>query len=115
LRRSYLIHVPSGDRDITYGIASQPPMYAVAHGQTYDYPVILVTRGTFFNADITITLSLHASAPSSFITYYHRSRTHLGLQKDTPESRPAQLPEAGPIISIPEVGGLHHRYERRAA
>ena len=51
----------------------------------------------------------------SFITYYHRSRTHLGLQKDTPESRPAQLPEAGPIISIPEVGGLHHRYERRAA
>ena len=51
----------------------------------------------------------------SFIAYYHRSRTHLGLQKDTPESRPAQLPEAGRIISIPEVGGLHHRYERRAA
>ena len=51
----------------------------------------------------------------SFIAYYHRSRTHLGLQKDTPESRLVQLPEAGRIISIPEVGGLHHRYERRAA
>ena len=51
----------------------------------------------------------------NFCDYYHRSRTHLGLQKDTPEKRPFQPPEAGRIISIPEVGGLHHRYERRAA
>jgi putative transposase len=50
-----------------------------------------------------------------FADYYHRSRTHLGLQKDTPESRPVQTPEAGRIVAIPEVGGLHHRYERRAA
>lgn len=50
-----------------------------------------------------------------FLDYYHRARTHLGLQKDTPESRPIQSAEAGPVISIPEVGGLHHRYERRAA
>src|SRR5215831_8012531 len=50
-----------------------------------------------------------------FADYYHRSRTHLGLQKDTPESRPVQGPEAGRIVAIPEVGGLHHRYERRAA
>jgi transposase InsO family protein len=50
-----------------------------------------------------------------FVDYYHRSRTHLGLQKDTPESRPVQAPEAGRIVAIPEVGGLHHRYERRAA
>ena len=50
-----------------------------------------------------------------FADYYHRSRTHLGLQKDTPESRPMQAPEAGRIVAIPEVGGLHHRYERRAA
>src|SRR3954470_5663242 len=50
-----------------------------------------------------------------FVDYYHRSRTHLGLQKDTPESRPVQHAETGRIISIPKVGGLHHRYERRAA
>ena len=50
-----------------------------------------------------------------FADYYHRSRTHLGLQKDTPESRQVQAPEAGRIVVIPEVGGLHHRYERRAA
>ena len=50
-----------------------------------------------------------------FAGYYHRSRTHLSLQKDTPETRPVQAPEAGRIVAIPEVGGLHHRYERRAA
>jgi transposase InsO family protein len=50
-----------------------------------------------------------------FLDYYHRTRTHLGLQKDTPESRPVQLAKGGTIVSIPEVGGLHHRYERRAA
>jgi len=50
-----------------------------------------------------------------FVNYYHRSRTHLALEKDSPEPRPIQRPEAGRIIAIPEVGGLHHRYERRAA
>jgi len=50
-----------------------------------------------------------------FADYYHRSRTHLGLEKDTPEPRPVQGPEAGRIVAIPEVGGLPHRYERRAA
>jgi putative transposase len=51
----------------------------------------------------------------SFTDYYHRSRTHLALEKDSPEPRPIQPAEAGRIIAIPEVGGLHHRYERRAA
>ena len=51
----------------------------------------------------------------SFAAYYHESRTHLSLAKDTPESRPVQSPELGPLVAIPQVGGLHHRYERRAA
>jgi putative transposase len=50
-----------------------------------------------------------------FSEYYHCSRTHLSLQKDAPEPRPIQPASAGQIIAIPEVGGLHHRYERRAA
>jgi putative transposase len=49
-----------------------------------------------------------------FVAYYHRSRTHLGLRKDTPESRPVQALSEARIIAVPEVGGLHHRYERRA-
>jgi putative transposase len=49
------------------------------------------------------------------VDYYHRSRTHLGLEKDTPEPRPVQSADMGRVIAMPEVGGLHHRYERRAA
>ena len=51
----------------------------------------------------------------SFLEYYHESRTHLALAKDTPEPRPVQSPKLGAVVAIPQVGGLHHRYERRAA
>jgi len=52
---------------------------------------------------------------SSYFRYYNEARTHLSLDKDCPQTRPIHLPTAGTIISFPEVGGLHHRYERRAA
>jgi putative transposase len=52
---------------------------------------------------------------TSYFDYYHRSRTHLSLGKDSPEPRPIQPPEIGPVVAAPQVGGLHHRYERRAA
>src|SRR2546425_3983648 len=51
-----------------------------------------------------------------YFAYYHRSRTHLSLDKNTPDTRPIARPAFGHIIIlIPEVGGLHHRYERRGA
>jgi transposase InsO family protein len=52
---------------------------------------------------------------ASYLDYYHRSRTHLSLGKDCPEPRPAQPPGESKIIAFPQVGGLHHRYERLAA
>jgi transposase InsO family protein len=51
----------------------------------------------------------------SYFEYYHRARTHLALAKDTPEPRAVRPPELGALVELPEVGGLHHRYERRAA
>jgi len=51
----------------------------------------------------------------SYFAYYHRGRTHLSLGKDAPDPRPVQPPSEGEIVAFPEVGGLHHRYERRAA
>ena len=51
----------------------------------------------------------------SYLAYYNQARTHLALGKDAPESRPPANNDDGPIITIPEVGGLHHRYERLAA
>jgi transposase InsO family protein len=63
---------------------------------------------------------------AAYIEYYNRSRTHLSLEMDSPSTRPVQAPDQvggwtvgsrlrAKVISMPQVGGLHHRYERRAA
>ena len=52
---------------------------------------------------------------ASYFDYYHRSRTHLSLGKDSPETRPVQPPEIGPVVAVRQAGGMHHRYEPRAA
>jgi len=52
---------------------------------------------------------------ADYIAYYMRSRTHRALAKDSPVPRPVRSPTAGRIVATPEVGGLHHRYERIAA
>jgi putative transposase len=50
-----------------------------------------------------------------YVSYYHQSRTHLSLAKDAPTPRRVQDITEGDVMAFPEVGGLHHRYERRAA
>jgi putative transposase len=52
---------------------------------------------------------------TAYLTYYHGARTHLALAKDAPTTRRVQTPMEGRVVAFPEVGGLHHRYERRAA
>jgi len=52
---------------------------------------------------------------NSYFEYYEHSRTHLSLAKDAPVARPVQPLATGPVVAIPQVGGLHHRYERVAA
>jgi len=51
-----------------------------------------------------------------YIAYHHDDRTHLGLAKQTPAGRkPVESPTAGAkVISIPRLGGLHHRYDLAA-
>jgi putative transposase len=51
----------------------------------------------------------------SFMGYYHESRMHLSLARDTPEPQPVHPSKLGRIIAIPQVGGLHSRHERQAA
>src|SRR5271166_463173 len=51
----------------------------------------------------------------SYLVYYQHSRTHIALAKDAPESRAVEKAERGRIVVIPQVGGLHHRYQRQAA
>ena len=52
-------------------------------------------------------------ALASYFGYYHGSRTHWGLDQQCPF--PRQGSSLGRIIEIPQLGGLHHRYERVAA
>jgi len=52
-----------------------------------------------------------------YVAYYNQDRTHYGLEKDTPFHRSTQhQPSAkARVITLPRVGGLHHRYEWRDA
>jgi len=52
---------------------------------------------------------------AGYFEYYNRVRCHPSLVGDAPEPRPAQGTELGRVVELPEVGGLHHRYEQAAA
>jgi transposase InsO family protein len=51
-----------------------------------------------------------------YIRYYHDDRTHLGLGKGTPEGREPEKNSSvnRRVISMPRLGGLHHRYDLAA-
>jgi hypothetical protein len=50
-----------------------------------------------------------------YVETYKALRTHLSLEKDAPPGGAVQGRGRGKVIAIRQVGGLHHRYERRAA
>ena len=52
---------------------------------------------------------------NEYVAYYSVTRTHLRLDKDAPLPRRVAPLTAGRVIAIPQVGGLHHRYERAAS
>jgi putative transposase len=52
---------------------------------------------------------------ADYLTYYHRFRPHLSLGMDCPEPRPVERAGDEKVIEVPEVGGLQHHDERRAA
>jgi putative transposase len=48
----------------------------------------------------------------AYFHYYHRWRTHLSLDMDCPD--PRHSPDRGTVFEFPDIGGLHHHYERLA-
>jgi len=72
-------------------------------------------------ATVSRTMPLRRKPPSQtwraflrkYLEYYHRSRTHLALDKDAPEPRQRESTDGGKVVALPMVGGLHHRYTRR--
>jgi hypothetical protein len=64
-----------------------------------------------------VFISNHAGvhrALKSYFKYCERTCMHLSLEKDAPIPRSVQPPEFGKVVEPPQLGGLHHRYERRA-
>jgi transposase InsO family protein len=53
---------------------------------------------------------------AEYVRYFHDDRTHLALDKQTPAGRKAatDTPSRAKVISIPRLGGLHHRYDLAA-
>ena len=52
-----------------------------------------------------------AAMPIAIVLFFIRTLS----DKDAPEARDVQPPTMGKVVELPQVGGLHHRYERRAA
>jgi len=53
---------------------------------------------------------------TEYVRYYHDDRTRLGLDKQTPAGRKAAANTTAnaKVVSMPRLGGLHHRYELAA-
>jgi hypothetical protein len=53
---------------------------------------------------------------TEYVRYCYEDRTHLGLGKQTPADCRAVVNTAmsAKVISIPRLGGLHHRYDLAA-
>jgi putative transposase len=49
-----------------------------------------------------------------YIGYYNTARPHQSLDHNSPRPRDVQRPALGCVVAIPQVGGLHHIYQRAA-
>jgi len=49
-----------------------------------------------------------------YIGYYNTARPHQSLDNNSPQPREVHPPDLGRVVSIPQVGGLHHRDQRAA-
>src|SRR5436309_6602930 len=119
---SYLLR----DRDAVYGHVFRQRVQGLGVGEVLTAPhspwqnpfaerLIGSIRRECLNHVLVLGERHLRRALARYFAYYHRARTYLSLDKDGPHGRPIESPELGTIIPIPEVGGLHHRYVRRAA
>jgi putative transposase len=88
---------------------------STAHANAFCERLIGTIRRECLNHVIVISEVHLRRTLSGYVSYYQNARTHLSLAKDAPTPRRVQAVTEGNVIAVPEVGGLHHRYERRAA
>jgi hypothetical protein len=68
-------------------------------------------RAVFFGS---AAVALENVALRGYIGYYNTARPHQSLDNNSPQPRVVEPSPRGRIIAIPQVGGLHHRYQRVA-
>jgi putative transposase len=114
------------DRDSIYGAAFQQRVknlgieeVKIAPRSPWQNPYCERVIGSIRRDALDHVIVLHEGhlrrVLQSYVDYYHHWRTHRSLAMDAPEPRTVQPPELGPVRKLPEVGGLHHHYERRVA
>ncbi len=115
-----------GDRDGAYGQSLRSTAMAMgvdevvtAPRSPWQNPYVERLIGSVWRECLNHVIVLNERHPRrilvSYLDYYHQSPTHLSLGKDTPEGRSVQPGGTAKIAAFPQVGGLHHRYERLAA
>ncbi|MGB5415258.1 MAG: integrase core domain-containing protein [Polyangiales bacterium] len=115
-----------GDRDKIYGAAFVRRVRALGIEQVLTAPrsawqnpycerVIGTLRRECLDHVIVLGAQHLRRILRKYLEYYHRSRTHLALDKDAPGLRERESSDGGKVIALPMVDGLHHRYTRRAA
>jgi len=92
-----------------------PAVQSTAHSNPYAERLIGSLRRECLDHIIVLGEGPLRRMLTVYSVYYHRARTHLALDNDAPAPRRVQFPTEGRVIAFPEVGGLHHRYERQAA
>jgi transposase InsO family protein len=96
-----------------FGIREIITAYRSPWQNGYCERVIGSIRREFLDNVIVINENHLRKLLKEYFHYYNYQRTHLGLNKDSPESRPVQI--SGKIERIPVANGLHSCYFRNAA
>ena len=82
-----------------------------AHVRFWEGVGVKLPRATHF---IVLSEAHLCRVLRAYLAYYNTARPHQSLDNNSPQPREVHPPELGRVVSIPQVGGLHHLYQRAA-
>jgi putative transposase len=107
------------DRDAIYGEAFQRRVRSIGIEQVvsaprspWQNPFVERLIGTLRRDCLDHVIALNDCHLRPYLAYYHDSRTYLSLAMDAPNPRTVHPADRGRVVAFPELGGLHHHYER---
>jgi putative transposase len=113
------------DRDAVYGVVFSSRVQALGIREVKAAPrapwqnlfverVIGSIRRECLDHSIIVSEDHLRRVLRAYLAYYNLSRPHQALDNNSPQPRDVQPPSPGRIAVIPQVGGLHHCYQRAA-